>query len=228
MVFSCFLKEQIVGLLWNMSQNKRCHGHLANATVIRFMAFTYQSQFYAIYGSRSETEAQKRTIKSILHTLTRLLQDTIMAKDLLEQHLQMHTATKEPTTPKSSSREEKVGNASIRNNSPGRDITLLVRQLLLSPKSEYEPQRQHSSKTISNSPAKTLATVEKLQMRTTRQESYVWVSRKLHPAGNIRVSDSICDHPPYILFSIFYFFGSSILLFPWTNHWLAFHSLLVK
>lgn len=148
-----------------MSQNKRCHAHMANGIIIRFMATTYQSLLSASYESRSETEAQKRTIKNILNTLTRLLQDTIMVRDLLEQrHLQQYSTM--------SAVGEKTAVSSLRNgSSPSRDITVLVRQMLLSPKSEGEQQRP--PKVISNSPASS-ATVEKLRVaRTVRQESYV-------------------------------------------------------
>ncbi|XP_017148749.2 LOW QUALITY PROTEIN: uncharacterized protein LOC108159728 [Drosophila miranda] len=83
---SVFLYEQIVGMLHNMSLNKKCHSHLANGTIINFITSVYQTEFYKTYGSRAECDAQRRSIKTILHTLTRLAHDSpTLGAELLEQ-----------------------------------------------------------------------------------------------------------------------------------------------
>jgi len=93
----CFIssaQEQIVGMLHNMSLNKKCHSHLANGVIINFITSVYQTEFYKTYGSRAESDAQRRTIKTILHTLTRLASDSpTLGAELLEQwHLPDLTA----------------------------------------------------------------------------------------------------------------------------------------
>ncbi|XP_060652092.1 uncharacterized protein LOC132788617 [Drosophila nasuta] len=98
---SVFLYEQIVGMLQNMSLNKKCHSHLANGIIINFITSVYQTEFYKTYDSRAECDAQRRSIKAILHTLTRLVQHshTLGAElleqwclpDLLRHSLAMHT-----------------------------------------------------------------------------------------------------------------------------------------
>ncbi|GBP97595.1 hypothetical protein EVAR_65918_1 [Eumeta japonica] len=85
-------KEQIVAMLYNMSLNKKCHSHLANAGIINFITYTYETEFYKSYDSRGENEAQKRCIKAILHTLTRLVQDSVLGIELLEQQKQLPTS----------------------------------------------------------------------------------------------------------------------------------------
>ncbi|ALC41523.1 insc [Drosophila busckii] len=83
---SVFLYEQIVGMLHNMSLNKKCHSHLANGIIINFITSVYQTEFYKTYGSRAECDAQRRSIKSVLHTLTRLVQDShTLGAELVEQ-----------------------------------------------------------------------------------------------------------------------------------------------
>ncbi|XP_064547043.1 uncharacterized protein insc [Drosophila montana] len=83
---SVFLYEQIVGMLHNMSLNKKCHSHLANGIIINFITSVYQTEFYKTYDSRAECDAQRRSIKAILYTLTRLVQDSHqLGAELLEQ-----------------------------------------------------------------------------------------------------------------------------------------------
>uniref|UniRef100_W8BHQ8 Protein inscuteable n=1 Tax=Ceratitis capitata TaxID=7213 RepID=W8BHQ8_CERCA len=83
---SIFLYEQIVAMLHNMSVNKKCHSHLANGNIINFITSAYQTEFYKNYKSRAESDAQRRTIKAILHTLTHLVHESTLGIELLEQH----------------------------------------------------------------------------------------------------------------------------------------------
>lgn len=73
-------------MLHNMSLNKKCHSHLANGIIINFITSVYQTEFYRTYDSRAECDAQRRSIKAVLHTLTRLVQDSpALGAELLEQ-----------------------------------------------------------------------------------------------------------------------------------------------
>lgn len=83
---SIFLYEQIMGMLFNMSANKKCHGHLANRTIITFITSTFQSLFYEKYKSRAETEAHRKTIKTILHIMSRLIHDSVVGQEILEHN----------------------------------------------------------------------------------------------------------------------------------------------
>lgn len=73
-------------MLHNMSLNKKCHSHLANGIIINFITSVYQTEFYRTYDSRAECDAQRRSIKAVLQTLTRLVQDSpALGAELLEQ-----------------------------------------------------------------------------------------------------------------------------------------------
>ncbi|KAL7735339.1 hypothetical protein ACLKA6_015727 [Drosophila palustris] len=139
---SVFLYEQIVGMLQNMSLNKKCHSHLANGIIINFITSVYQTEFYKSYDSRAECDAQRRSIKAILHTLTRLVQHsshTLGAElveqwclpDLLRQSLAMHTAN-------GAGAGAGAGRAAQLDHSGGYsgDISQLARQLLQSHQQE--------------------------------------------------------------------------------------------
>lgn len=124
-------------MLQNMSLNKKCHSHLANGIIINFITSVYQTEFYKSYDSRAECDAQRRSIKAILHTLTRLVQHshTLGAElleqwclpDLLRQSLAMHTA------PSNGGNGNGNGNGSGQLDHSGGysgDISQLARQLL--------------------------------------------------------------------------------------------------
>ncbi|KAH8261126.1 hypothetical protein KR044_003820 [Drosophila immigrans] len=137
---SVFLYEQIVGMLQNMSLNKKCHSHLANGIIINFITSVYQTEFYKTYDSRAECDAQRRSIKAILHTLTRLVQhshtlgaellDQWCLPDLLRHSLAMHTDRHGAGT----------GAAPQLDNSGGYsgDISQLARQLLQAHQQEQQ------------------------------------------------------------------------------------------
>lgn len=121
-------------MLHNMSLNKKCHSHLANGIIINFITSVYQTEFYKSYDSRAECDAQRRSIKAILYTLTRLVQHSHqLGAELLEQwHLpdllrQSLTATTAPAA-------HGTGNSSSaqldHSNGYSGDISQLARQLL--------------------------------------------------------------------------------------------------
>ncbi|EAT43879.1 AAEL004719-PA [Aedes aegypti] len=70
---SIFLFEQITSMLYNMSSNKKSHHHLAGRPLINFLTGAFNQKFFERMESRVETEAQRKTIKNILHVLSRLV-----------------------------------------------------------------------------------------------------------------------------------------------------------
>jgi len=192
----CFIssaQEQIVGMLHNMSLNKKCHSHLANGVIINFITSVYQTEFYKTYGSRAESDAQRRTIKTILHTLTRLASDSpTLGAELLEQwHLP--DLLRQSLALKPSSPQQHL------DSSYGGDISHLARQLLGVHRQEQQlllatptptgsfssghqtpeaqTQTQSNSSGISSSSGKTKAKTSSssslLKFNLTRQESFV-------------------------------------------------------
>ncbi|XP_061396295.1 uncharacterized protein LOC133331923 [Musca vetustissima] len=171
-----FLYEQIVAMLYNMSLNKKCHSHLANANIVNFITYAYQTEFYKIYSTRGESEAQQRCIKTILHTLTRLAQDSVLGMELLTQQNHMPTAFFFSLMPNTAS---STGSDSQRRSpefyqqqqmlpldiSTSRDISFLARQL-----SEHHHQYQGFKENNELSKDQVGNT---LKMQLQRQESYV-------------------------------------------------------
>lgn len=60
-------------MLYNMSSNKKSHHHLAGRPLINFLTGAFNQKFFERMESRVETEAQRKTIKNILHVLSRLV-----------------------------------------------------------------------------------------------------------------------------------------------------------
>lgn len=149
-------------MLYNMSLNKKCHSHLANGNIINFITYAYQTEFYKNYNSRGESESQKRCIKTILHTLTRLVQDSVLGMELLEQQKHMPSALffKLSSTPDVKQQLPLDVNSS-------RDISFLTRQLLHQAKTYQDVQLQHQQQPENEEKGK------KLKMQLQRQESYV-------------------------------------------------------
>ncbi|EDW02452.1 uncharacterized protein LOC6559556 [Drosophila grimshawi] len=192
---SVFLYEQIVGMLQNMSLNKKCHSHLANGIIINFITSVYQTEFYRTYDTRAECDAQRRSIKSILYTLTRLVQDShTLAGELLEQWrlpdlLRQSLAAGAAQPARSASQLDQSCNAGH-----GGDISHLARQLLLAHQQEHlllttgggaaafssshqtpEAQASRTSRmsSSSSSSSSSLLPATSLKFNLTRQESFV-------------------------------------------------------
>ncbi|XP_050084445.1 uncharacterized protein LOC126570594 [Anopheles aquasalis] len=70
---SIFLYEQFTAMLYNMSANWKCHHHLANRTLVGFLVALFNRKFFEKPPNRTEAEAQRKTIKNILHVLSRLM-----------------------------------------------------------------------------------------------------------------------------------------------------------
>lgn len=170
-------------MLYNMSLNKKCHSHLANANIVNFITYAYQTEFYKIYSTRGESEAQQRCIKTILHTLTRLAQDSVLGMELLTRQNHLPSAFFFSLTPNSTS-----STATDTQRSPefyeqqqmlpldistSRDISFLARQL-----SEHQQQRHHhqypgfkENNELNMEPKVYGGNTLKMQLQ--RQESYV-------------------------------------------------------
>ncbi|XP_055916834.1 uncharacterized protein LOC129949414 [Eupeodes corollae] len=158
---SIFLYEQIVAMLHNMSSNKKCHSHLANSSIINFITSIFQTEFYRKYSSRAEVDAQRRTIKAILHTLARLIHESSLGHEILEQNF----------IPIFS----KVGVLESTDEDYGRDISALARQLNEScaNKSFNRSQESRGSTTSSSSTLALPLSASGMKFNLTRQESYV-------------------------------------------------------
>ncbi|KAH8372963.1 hypothetical protein KR009_009139 [Drosophila setifemur] len=181
---SVFLYEQIVGMLHNMSLNKKCHSHLANGIIINFITSVYQTEFYKTYGSRAESDAQRRSIKTILHTLTRLASDSpTLGAELLEQW-HIPDLLRQSLALKPAAFSTPAGQQLDSSGYSG-DISQLARQLLSAHRPEQlmlatpapvasgtfssghqTPEAQSNSKTNAKSPSL-------LKFNLTRQESFV-------------------------------------------------------
>ncbi|XP_053664271.1 uncharacterized protein LOC128713436 [Anopheles marshallii] len=70
---SIFLYEQFTSTLYNMSANWKCHHHLANRSLLAFLVTVLSQKFHERLPSGVESEAQRKTIRNILHVLSRLL-----------------------------------------------------------------------------------------------------------------------------------------------------------
>uniref|UniRef100_A0A182T2N0 Uncharacterized protein n=1 Tax=Anopheles maculatus TaxID=74869 RepID=A0A182T2N0_9DIPT len=70
---SIFLYEQFTSTLYNMSANWKCHHHLTHRSLLAFLVTVLGQKFYDRPASGVESEAQRKTIRNILHVLSRLL-----------------------------------------------------------------------------------------------------------------------------------------------------------
>lgn len=162
-------------MLHNMSLNKKCHSHLANGSIINFITSIYQEEFYRVYDydSRAQCDAQRRTIKAILHTLTRLVHESSLGPELLElQGMPVFLKTALVGAQQQTSSTQ-LPNDSIHS----RDISQLARQLLL----EQQQQRNIGKDSVVNvatTPdslvlSKNVDASAGLTFNLTRHESYV-------------------------------------------------------
>lgn len=178
MNFSNF-QEQITSMFHNMSGNKKCHSHLGNGSIINFITFIFESEFYKKFDTRAESEAQKKTIKSILHTFTRLIHESSLGPDIIEQSfIPIFSKVGSISGQKSSS----ICSPIDYNYRRG-DISVLAKHLMtvqnecsaLHKPSETSPSLSSSSSTSFNSSQEnhSFGTNSALKFNLTRQESYV-------------------------------------------------------
>uniref|UniRef100_A0A182K371 Protein inscuteable homologue C-terminal domain-containing protein n=1 Tax=Anopheles christyi TaxID=43041 RepID=A0A182K371_9DIPT len=76
---SIFLYEQFTATLFHMSTNWKCHHHLASRPLLTFLMMVLAQKFHEQQSSRVESEAQRKTIRNILHVLSRLLSGGILS-----------------------------------------------------------------------------------------------------------------------------------------------------
>ncbi|XP_055849026.1 uncharacterized protein LOC129914018 [Episyrphus balteatus] len=155
---SIFLYEQIVAMLHNMSNNKKCHSHLANSNIINFITFIFQAEFYRKYTSRAEVDAQRRTIKAILHTLARLIHESSLGHEILEQNFI-------PIFSKVGVHENDGGGSDV---DYGKDISVLARQL-----NENCTNKSFNRSQESRGSTTSTLSASGMKFNLTRQESYV-------------------------------------------------------
>lgn len=74
-------------MLFNMAGNKKCHQHLAAKDIIYFLSFIFQTQFHVKYITQPEQAALKRAIKNILHTFARLIHQSAVGHEILENNV---------------------------------------------------------------------------------------------------------------------------------------------
>lgn len=153
-------------MLYNMSLNKKCHSHLANGNIINFITYAYQTEFYKSYNSRGESDAQRRCIKTILHTLTRLVQDSVLGMELLERQQNMPSALFFKLTSPASLQEVHQQQLPL-DISSSRDISFLASHLLQQRQQTDELAVPKEQQTENEEQAR------KLKMQLQRQESYV-------------------------------------------------------
>lgn len=167
-----------------MSLNKKCHSHLANAGIINFITSAYQTEFHKSYNSRGESEAQKRIIKYILHTLTRLIQDSVLGMELLEQQQYMPSAIFFNTSAADVKQQLPLDNS---HNSHDISFLTRTRQLLQLQHKEHliqkssqqhkqhrlQRQEQRQQQQLQQDVSPKEDNTEKSKMQLARQESYV-------------------------------------------------------
>lgn len=74
-------------MIFNMSSNKKSHHHLSNKQIINFIIQIFQTKFYEQYQSRAENDAQSKTIKNVLHIFSRLIHESIVSQEVLENNV---------------------------------------------------------------------------------------------------------------------------------------------
>ncbi len=74
-------------MIYNMSTTKKSHHHLSNKPIINFIIQIFQTKFYEQFESRAENDAQSKTIKNVLHTFSKLIHESIVSQDILENNV---------------------------------------------------------------------------------------------------------------------------------------------
>lgn len=156
------LQEQVIGILFNMSGNKKCHSHLSNSHIIHFITHVFQSKFHETYPSRAENDSHRRTIKTILHILTRLIHDSSVGQEILENHFL-------PIFAKIDAKHSFSFTGSLNE----KDLSFITKQM-----NETINQKLSTNSAAGISLATGgggSAANNKIKFNISRQESYVWV-----------------------------------------------------
>jgi hypothetical protein len=78
-------------MLFNMSINKKSHHHLADKSVVEFLAHIFQVSLCRTQRPQhhvvAEAEALHKTIKNVLHIFSHLIHETSIAADILENNV---------------------------------------------------------------------------------------------------------------------------------------------
>lgn len=140
-----------------MSGNKKCHSHLSNSHIIHFITHIFQSKFHETYPSRAENDSHRRTIKTILHILTRLIHDSSVGQEILENHFL-------PIFSKIDAKHSFSFTGSLND----KDLSFITKQM-----SETINQKLAASAASATSEGGSAAN-NKIKFNISRQESYVW------------------------------------------------------
>lgn len=140
-----------------MSGNKKCHSHLSNSHIIHFITHIFQSKFHELYPSRAENDSHRRTIKAILHILTRLVHDSPVGQEILENHFL-------PIFSKIDAKHSFSFTGSLNE----KDLSFITKQM-----NETINQKLNTNSAASSLGAGGSAGNNKIKFNISRQESYV-------------------------------------------------------
>lgn len=168
-------------MLYNMSSNKKSHHHLAGRPLINFLTGAFNQKFFERLESRVETEAQRKTIKNILHVLSRLV-----ASGAIGAHDELLESTIVPIF----SRIERTLDD---RNEHFRDISQLNRRLNESLSGSGSGSSGAAAVTVSRGTAPLSIPVVPTQMTTAATIANPFVTRltiERHPNGGIIILDN--------------------------------------
>lgn len=74
-------------MIVNMACNKKCHSHLANIEIIKFIISIFKENFYESFNYNAETEALNRTMENIFSIFLRLIHSSALTSVVIEEHI---------------------------------------------------------------------------------------------------------------------------------------------
>lgn len=74
-------------MIVNMACNKKCHNHLANIEIIKFIIFVFKENYYESFNYNAETEALNRTMENIFSIFLRLIHSSALSSNVIEEHI---------------------------------------------------------------------------------------------------------------------------------------------
>lgn len=74
-------------MIVNMACNKKCHNHLANIEIIKFIISIFKENYYESFHYNAETEALNRTMENIFSIFLRLIQSSALSSNIIEEYI---------------------------------------------------------------------------------------------------------------------------------------------
>lgn len=74
-------------MIVNMACNKKCHSHLANIKIIKFIISIFKENYYESFNYNAETEALNRTMENIFSIFLRLIHSSALTPVEIEEHI---------------------------------------------------------------------------------------------------------------------------------------------